>query len=324
MYGACLGEVMRGRLAHMQLWLVRGSEISIREQLVTQVILGILSGDLPSGGRLPSTRELARRFRLHPNTISTGYRHLERSGWVEFRHGSGVYVRVRIPEELRQATNPTDKIIANVCRTARELGIPLSAARIRLRQWLELQPPDHFMLIEPDEELRRIVVFEMRQSLTVPVKGCGFSDRRVLGSLEGSVPVALPSKAELMRQWLPTGLELIKLQIRSVPSSLAKWLPPPSAALIGIASRWPSFLNVARTILVASGFHADALLFRNAQKRDWQRGLREAVAIVCDSLTAAEWCHGHRVIPFPILAESSIQELLCYQEFLIGPSHKPL
>src|SRR5258708_28007102 len=76
----------------------RGSEVPIREQLVTQVILGILSDDLAPGQRLPSTRVLARRFRLHPNTVSAGYRQLERERWVEFRHGSGVDVRARKPE----------------------------------------------------------------------------------------------------------------------------------------------------------------------------------------------------------------------------------
>src|SRR6516162_3100320 len=77
----------------MQFWFARAGEVSIREQLVMQVILGILSDDLSPGQRLPSTRELARRFHLHPNTISAGYRQLERDKWVEFRHGSGVYVR---------------------------------------------------------------------------------------------------------------------------------------------------------------------------------------------------------------------------------------
>ena len=60
----------------MQLWFSRGSKISIRDQLQTQVILGILSGELGPGQRLPSTRELARRFHLHPNTVSAGYRQL--------------------------------------------------------------------------------------------------------------------------------------------------------------------------------------------------------------------------------------------------------
>src|SRR5215469_877985 len=77
----------------MQLWFSRGSDISIRDQLRTQVILGILSGELEPGQRLPSTRQLARRFHLHPNTVSAGYRRLQHEKWVEFRKGSGVYVR---------------------------------------------------------------------------------------------------------------------------------------------------------------------------------------------------------------------------------------
>jgi len=78
----------------MQLWFARGSEVSIREQLVTQVVLGILSDDLAPGQRLPSTRELARRFHLHPNTVSAGYRQLQKDRWVVFRRGIGVYILV--------------------------------------------------------------------------------------------------------------------------------------------------------------------------------------------------------------------------------------
>lgn len=83
----------------MQLWFARSSDVTIREQLVTQVILAILSDDLAPGQRLPSTRDLARRFRLHPNTVSAGYRQLEQERWVEIRHGSGVYVREHKPED---------------------------------------------------------------------------------------------------------------------------------------------------------------------------------------------------------------------------------
>ena len=80
-------------MGRMRLWLARRPEVSLREQLITEVTLGILCGELGPGQRHPSTRELARRFHLHPNTVSAGYRQLEREGWVEFRRGSGVYVR---------------------------------------------------------------------------------------------------------------------------------------------------------------------------------------------------------------------------------------
>ena len=77
----------------MRLWLSRNSEVPLREQLTTQIKLGILSHDLRPGARLPSTRELARRYGIHANTVSAAYRELEARGWLELRRGSGVYVR---------------------------------------------------------------------------------------------------------------------------------------------------------------------------------------------------------------------------------------
>ena len=92
----------------MRFWLARNSEVPIREQVVTQITLGILSGDLKPGERLPSLGELARRFKLHQNTISAAYRQLEREGWLELKSGSGVYVRDRKPESSATGSRYTD------------------------------------------------------------------------------------------------------------------------------------------------------------------------------------------------------------------------
>src|SRR5262249_53223942 len=141
----------------------------IREQLVTQVVLAILSQDLKPGARLPSTRELARRFRIHPNTVSASYKDLERAGWLELRHGSGVYIREQVAQKAPASELGLDRLIASVFRSARQSGIPLTIVRKRLRYWLELQPPDHFLLIEPDVELARIAAAEIQQAVTFPV-----------------------------------------------------------------------------------------------------------------------------------------------------------
>src|SRR5438067_13674721 len=69
----------------MRFWISHASDVPIREQLVTQIVLAILSEDLQTGVRLPSTRELARRFRIHANTVSAAYKDLERAGWLELR-----------------------------------------------------------------------------------------------------------------------------------------------------------------------------------------------------------------------------------------------
>jgi len=301
----------------MQFWFAHGSEVSIREQLVTQVVLGILSDDLEPAQRLPSTRDLARRFHVHPNTISAGYRQLERERWVEFRRGSGVYVRASKPEVSSTPSLALDQMIARLFRSARKLGVTLPVLRSRLRQWLEMQPPDHFLLIEPDEELRRILAAEIARAVTFPVESCGPED--CPKTPEGGIPVVLPNREATALRLLPPGTELMTLQIRSVPASLAGYLPAPTGALVGVASRWPEFLKVARTVLNAAGFHPDSLVFRDAREANWQRGLKQTAAMVCDLLTAAELPAGCRAIPFSLLSESSIAELRRYEEFIRQP-----
>lgn len=306
-------------MSAMQLWFAHGGEVSIREQLVTQVILGILSDDLAPGQRLPSTRELARRFHLHPNTVSAGYRQLEKQRWVEFRHGSGVYVRETRPAAPLSPELELNQIVANLFRSARRLGVPLAEVRSQLRQWLDLQPPDHFLLIEPDEELRKIVAMEMQQAVTLPVKSCDMQNGDLSLAAQGAIPVVLPSKEKAVREALPSGFELLTLQVRSVPASLAGWLPAPSGALVGIASRWDNFLKMAHTFLIAAGFDPDALIFRDATKPGWQRGLGQAAAVICDSATAVDLPKTTRVILFPLLSEASLSELRRHEEFIRQP-----
>jgi len=75
------------------IWLTRDSSVPIHDQLVTQILLGILSNDLKPGQRLPSVRALARVLHVNANTVSSAYRKLARDGWLDTRHGSGVYVQ---------------------------------------------------------------------------------------------------------------------------------------------------------------------------------------------------------------------------------------
>lgn len=303
----------------MRFWFNRAGKISIREQLVTQVVLGILSGDLPAGQRLPSTRDLARRFDLHPNTVSAAYRELEQAGWLELRHGSGVYVRKNKPAPPPTKDMAIDRLIADIFRSARELGVPLAAIRERLRRWESMQPPGHFLLVEPDEELRRIVIEEIGKSLKLPVKGVGLEVLSKPEDLAAAAILVLPSKYEAVRRGLPEGTECIGLQVRSIPESLAAWLPADNNNLVAVVSRWPGFLESARTMLIAAGFEADALVIRDARKQGWQQALKSAAGVVCDSFMAARIPKGLRVIRFPLLTESCIAELSQYEDFVAAP-----
>ena len=53
----------------------------------------IVAGDLPAGSALPSTRWLARRWRISRNTILAAFEDLASEGLVAGRTGSGTRVR---------------------------------------------------------------------------------------------------------------------------------------------------------------------------------------------------------------------------------------
>jgi len=72
-------------------------------------------------------------------------------------------------------------------------------------------------------------------------------------------------------------------------------------------------------MLNAAGFHPDALVFRDAGKANWQRGLQQTSAVVCDTLTANELPASCQAIPFPLLNETSIVELRRHVEFIRRP-----
>ncbi len=293
----------------MRLWLSKSSEVPLRDQLAAQVILGIVSDDLKAGQKLPSTRELARRYQIHANTVSAAYRRLAQQGWVEFRKGSGVYVLARTGQQKIEGHNPLDQLITVFLRTARDHGHSLPEIQSRLRHWLALQPPDHFLFIEPDEELRRIVVAEIEEATGVRVIGAAPDECANADLLTGAAPVSLYGQAEAARTALRSDADLITIRARSVPESLKGEKHPPPDALIAIVSRWPEFLRWSYMILVAAGLDPDALSFRDARENGWQKGLRSTALVITDSLVARQLPGGLKTRVFRIVSDSSLDDL---------------
>jgi DNA-binding transcriptional regulator YhcF (GntR family) len=295
----------------MRIWLNRSAEISLREQLITQVILGIRTREMPPGDRLPSTRELARRFGIHSNTASAAYRQLEQEGWVEFRHGSGVFVARAQPAAARTPEMAVDQLIGDLASRARKIGVSDALLRARLRRWLSFEPPARWLLIEPDAELRRIVMHEMAGNLALPVAGCAPAD--CADDFDRSIPLVLPSKADAVRKLLPAGTELTVLQVHPVSAplqaSLQRYLPEHAADLIGIASRWQDFQRIAQTLLVAVGLRPECLLVRDPSKPGWKRGLDATSGVVCDAVVAGELPKGCFPMVFRLLGEESLNQL---------------
>jgi DNA-binding transcriptional regulator YhcF (GntR family) len=304
----------------MRFWLTHSGDVSLHEQIVRQVRMGVLCGELEPGERLPSTRAMARRFGIHANTVSTAYTQLCDEQWLERRHGSGVYVRLhgvgpdaRVggPGKDVSGVSVLESLLSRTVRVAREFGF--TDAEVQQRFALALAEARPLLLLEPDVELARIVLHEARAA------GCLAMEHTAMPTVEwavhlrervaGFLPVVLPSKAGAVREALGAEVSLIVLQIGSIAQPLAQRLPSTREHLVGIASRWPEFLRIGQTMLVAAGFSADALVVRDTREADWRVGLGELAGVVCDSLTATKLPGTVDAIVFSLLTERSLQDL---------------
>jgi len=276
----------------IRLWLSKNSAATLREQLGTQLTLAVISGDLTAGEKLPSVREMARRYNIHSNTVSAAYRDVEARGCFEVRKGSGVYVR-----DVRRTTEKSslDELIGSFLEDTRRRGFSAAEVRTSLARVLGAAPVRGLTVIEPEPELRAILAAELGDHVWLPIKT----------ETDGGAAVALMSRAHL----LPTGVPHHLLRMRSVPEYLQGQTRPASDALIGVASSSPEILRRIRTILAAAGLDPDALAFRDARETGWRRGLNTCQFVITDIVTARRLPAKCTRRVFRVLSDASITEL---------------
>ena len=72
-------------------WYFRNDQ-PIYTQLTQHITLAILSGSIPSGGRLPTVRELAADAGVNPNTVQRALAELEGTGLLHTQRTAGRFV----------------------------------------------------------------------------------------------------------------------------------------------------------------------------------------------------------------------------------------
>jgi GntR family transcriptional regulator len=296
------------RILEMKLWLSKSTQVALQEQLSTQIVLGIVSGDLVPDEKLPSSEELGRRFKVHPNTVRAAYRGLARVGWLEWRRGSGFYVRDRGAEGRPDPIAGLDHLISSFLAAAETRGYSLADIQSRMRDRFPTRPRS-VLVIESDPELREILVVEISQHVSVDVEGVApdaCSEKRIS---PGVLCVALYDHARDVRAALPPEESCIFLRSSSVPKVLAKEKKPQSDVLICVVSRWMTFLRWARTTLTAVGVNATAIELRDGREDGWNRGLAAYSLVVTDSVLARALPSNPRLRVFRVIAEESMEEL---------------
>ena len=101
----------------MFLHLTDLSDEPLQSQIVRQIRVQVLAGDLTAGQDLPSIRALARDQHISVITVQRAYEALEREGLIHSRRGKGFFVSeltgsvraARSEERLRAAMQPAIK-----------------------------------------------------------------------------------------------------------------------------------------------------------------------------------------------------------------------
>ncbi len=290
----------------MKIWLSKNSEVPVREQLITQITLGIVSGDLAVGARLPSTREIAQRFQIHSNTVSNAYQILAESGWLEFKKGSGFYVR---DSKSDASGNSLDKLIEQFVQAAQSQGFTSAEIKNRVISFFDSQPSNQLFLIEDDAEFREILIEEIRQITELEVGGTTFADFEQNLSKRDTNFVAMFDEKTKIGAVLPSGKNCIFLKANSVADSMKGKTRPTANDLIAVVSGWKYFLNLSKIMLIAAKIEPESLIFRETNEQNWRKGLNAAAMIICDSLTAKNLSEFQNVRPFKLIADESLSEL---------------
>lgn len=159
----------------MDIRISKESEVPLRQQVAEQIVLLIATEKLKPGQAMPSVRELARRLKIHHNTVSHAYAELVRRNWLLGKRGSNLVVRApraaRIGEARTKAPD-LDDLMNQTIAAARDRGYTLQQLRDKIRERMIAEPPDHLLVVEQEPGLRRLLQEELREALGLAAEGC--------------------------------------------------------------------------------------------------------------------------------------------------------
>ncbi len=270
----------------MDIVLNRRGGVAVKDQLVAQIEMKILGGELAAGQKLPSVRALARRLKLHANTISAAYGELETAGRLRLKRGSGVYVEECGIDRLEEAQG-LDEMIRLALHKAFASGHSGPQIRAAVERW-SANPPANIIVVDPALDLAEMLAAELRTFSNASVQAVEpDSIAREAGLLSGSLVLCLPYHIETVRRQAPSAaIEEINIEIPEEAQSQISGLEPGSIVLLVSAA--PTVLRFASVLL--RSMRGDELVIEVkdlAATPEWQRLVRVADLVVVD-VTAAE------------------------------------
>jgi DNA-binding transcriptional regulator YhcF (GntR family) len=297
----------------MKIRISKRSEIPVREQIADQIIFRIATDELKPGEALPSVRQMARRLKIHHNTVSHVYADLVRRSWLARRRGRRLIVRSQ--DEFTNVTRAQDldAMINAVIRVAREGGHSLQELRQRVRERLLAQPPDHLLVIDDDPGLRQLLQKEIRKAVRWPARACSQEELRInRGLAVGALPVVaqhhLPEVVSLLPKTRPA-ISVTYCVADDHLSMISNLREPSIVALVSVSE---VFLKTARGLLapILEGRHTLCEFVWPLKKA---MDVRSADLVFCDSIAFEHVKHPRRVL-YHLIVPSSLEYIATAME----------
>jgi DNA-binding transcriptional regulator YhcF (GntR family) len=116
------------------------SGVPALHQIVENLRVLLVDGELAAGAPLPSVRRLAMELGVHFNTVAEAYRELAAEGWLTLSHGRGAVVAQRaVPASAdRGWAEEFRSRVRGLAAQVRSRGIPASTIADELRAMAEV------------------------------------------------------------------------------------------------------------------------------------------------------------------------------------------
>jgi DNA-binding transcriptional regulator YhcF (GntR family) len=291
----------------IRIWISRESTIPIREQLIAQLRFGILSGRLSAADRLPSVRDLARRLKIHSNTVSAAYRNLASIGWVTAKSGSGVFVRDIHPGDLHAGI---EDLVDQWIKEGLSRGFTLDALSDEFekarREFNVRWAPTSLLVVHSDLNLADILAAEIQEASECPVRCASPEDALETPDFDTCLVLTTASGAAAVSHLRPERHRIIPL--KTIEQLLTGAQRPASPFLVGIVSRSESVLTWASLLIAALGGSGSDVIQRNPERPKWKNGLAACDLVVADVLAAKELPKQIRPTVLRLVPDSFLKE----------------
>lgn len=272
----------------MEIALNRAGRIPVREQLAKQIELKILGGEIHSGARLPSVRALARRLRIHPNTVSEAYQRLEATGHVLLQRGAGVFVRGSGPTDPMDARG-LDEMIRLTLDAAGRKGYSGADVKTAVERWIKAGSPKRIVVVDPCREMAELLVHEIGPRVSVAVAAS--SVEALLedpSSARDALIVCVPYHVERVRMAVAGGLvEPVTVEVTRIEQTTIQRLAPGSLVLV--VSHAATVLPFAKVLLKSlKGDDVHVEVHALADRAAWSRLAPVADVVFADALAGPD------------------------------------